>query len=349
MKNVVIDQRSIGPGEPPFVIAEISANHGGDLTRAKKIMRIAKDTGADAVKLQLYTADSLTLDSDRDEFRIQGKSLWQGRRLYELYQSAATPAAWFPELFDYGRELGIIVFASVFDRHGIELLEKLNAPAYKIASFEAVDLDLISATAQTGKPTIISTGLCALEEIEDAVAAYQDAGGKELILLRCNSAYPASAEEANLASIPHLIEKFGLPVGYSDHTLDAFQAITAVALGACVIEKHIIDAREPATADSAFSSLPDQFAELIRGCKAAHEARGAVSYGPTDTERGSLIFRRSLFAAQPIKAGEIITRGNVRSVRPGHGLAPKHLKDILGRTAKRDIAFGEPLTWDLIK
>jgi len=228
-------------------------------------------------------------------------------------------------------------------------IERLNAPAYKIASFEAIDLELIAACARTKKPCIISTGLCTLDEIQQAVTAFRDAGGADLILLRCNSAYPARPEEANLASIPDMIRRFDLPVGYSDHTLDAFQSVAAVALGACVIEKHVIDSRTPATADSAFSSLPDDFRQLVDGCRAAHAARGHVEYGPTAKEQNSLVFRRSLYACRDISAGAALTRDNVRSIRPGGGLAPKHLPAVLGRKAKQNIAAGEPLSWDLME
>jgi len=348
MKTISIQGKHISPQEPPYIIGEISANHGGDLERAKTIMRLAHEAGADAVKLQLYTANSLTLNSTRQEFYIHSESLWKDQRLYDLYQKAATPVEWFAELFDYGKKLGVTVFSSVFDEDGINTLERLEAPAYKIASFEAVDHGLIAATARTGKPTIISTGLCSLEEIEEAILTFRQAGGNDLILLRCNSAYPANPSEANLASIPDMMRRFGVPIGYSDHTLDAYQSITAVALGACVIEKHIIDARLPPTADSIFSSLPDQFAELVRGCRAAFKARGLVTYGPTEEEHKSLIFRRSLFAARNIKSGECYTRENVRSVRPGNGLAPKFLPELIGRKAKRDIEMGEPLSWDLV-
>lgn len=345
---IAIAGRAIGPGLAPYIIAEISANHGGDFERARRIMREAAMAGADAVKFQLYEPGSLTLDSDRPEFRIGGRSPWAGERLWDLYARAMTPAAWLPALFAEARALGVAAFASVFDQAGIDRLEALDVPAYKIASFEAVDLELIAACAATGKPLILSTGLCTLEDIADAVAAFRAAGGRELVLLRCNSSYPADPAEANLATIPDMMARFDLAIGYSDHTLDAAQAIAAVALGAVVIEKHVIDAREPATADSAFSSLPAEFAALVAGCRAAHAATGRVAYGPTPREAGSIVFRRSLFVTAPIARGDSFSRANLRVVRPGHGLAPRHLPAILGRRAARAIAPGEPLSWDLI-
>ncbi len=348
MRSFAIAGREIGPEAPPFIIAELSANHGGDLARARRIIDLAAEAGADAVKLQLYSADSLTLDSQRAEFRVGADSLWRGERLYDLYQRARTPAEWFPELFAHARARKLVPFASVFDAAGIARLQSLEAPAFKLASFEAVDLELIAACARTGKPLIVSTGLCREEEIAEAVAAFRNAGGRDLCLLRCNSAYPADPAEADLATIPDMMRRFDVPIGFSDHTLDSFQAIAAVALGACAVEKHLIDAREPATPDSAFSSLPDQFRALVAGCRAAFAARGAVRYGPSPKERPSLMFRRSLFASRPIARGEAFSRDNVRAVRPGAGLAPKHLGEVLGRSAKRAIAAGEPLSWDVV-
>jgi len=347
MDSIAIAGRPIGPGQPPYFIAEISANHGGSLERALRIIANSAHAGADCVKFQLYTADALTLDVDRPEYRI-ASGLWEGARLHDLYRQAATPAEWFPELFAAARDAGVTPLASVFDVAGIELLESLGASAYKIASFEAVDLDLIAAAASTGKPLIVSTGLCTVDEIEDTIGAVRAAGGRDLVLLRCNSAYPADPAEADLATIPDMMRRFDVPIGYSDHTLDAVQACAAVALGACVIEKHVIDAREPATADSAFSSLPDQFAHLVSSCRATFAACGGVSYGPHPGEEKSLVFRRSLAASRPVSKGAVFTRDNVRSVRPGYGLAPKHLPAVLGRSATRDIAEGEPLAWSMV-
>jgi pseudaminic acid synthase len=348
VEAIHIAGRRIGPHDPPYIIAEISANHGGDLERAKRIIRLAAEKGADAVKFQAYTAESLTLDCDLPDFLISADNPWKGQRLFQLYRQAATPFAWFPELFAFARAHGVTPFASVFGRDSIALLEELGAPAYKIASFEAVDHELIAACAVTGKPVIISTGLCALAEIEEALAAFREAGGKEIALLRCNSAYPADPREANLLTIPDMIRRFDVPIGYSDHTLTAIQATIAVGMGAALVEKHVIDAREPATADSSFSCLPDQLGELVAACRDAFHARGGIHYGPTERESRSIVFRRSLYAVADIPAGAALTRENVRSIRPGHGLPPGRLPQVLGRHARRAIRRGEPLSWELI-
>lgn len=348
MRTIDISNRPIGPDHPPYMIAEISANHGGDLERAKRIIKQSAQSGADAVKFQLYTADSLTLDCPQDDFLITGDSLWSGRRLYDLYAEAATPYEWFEELFSYARKLGVTPFASIFDKAGIDFLENLNASAYKIASFEAVDLALIQACAQTQKPLIVSTGLCTLQDINDAVVAFREAGGQDLILLQCNSSYPANPKESHLLNIADMAKRFDVPIGYSDHTIDAVQSIAAVALGASVIEKHVIDAREPATADSAFSSLPEQFDVLCQSCLSAFHARGKTFYGATPNEEASIKFRRSLYVSQDIKAGDAFTPKNIRSVRPGYGLAPKHLEKILTKHAAHGLTAGTPLSWDFI-
>lgn len=347
--SIRIHDRWVGPNHPPFVIAELSANHGGSIERAIRIIDGAAKAGAQAVKFQAYTADSLTIDSEQDEFLLTGKSLWSGRRLYDLYTEAATPYDWFPTLFEHCRNNGLIPFASPFDRNAVEMLEGLNAPAYKIASFEAVDLELISICAATGKPLIISTGLCTRDEIRDAIDAARSAGGKDIILLHCNSAYPANANEANLLNIPSLQEHLSVLVGYSDHTLGTRSSAAACALGACVIEKHVIDSPEPPTADSAFSLTPDLLSELVEDCHAAWVARGQVQDGPTETEKGSLHFRRSLYVVADMEAGEQFTPLNVRSIRPGHGLPPKHLNDILGKTASHSLKKGKALNWSMIQ
>jgi N-acetylneuraminate synthase len=346
--SIEIAGRRIGAGHPPYVIAELSANHGGDIERARRIIRIAAERGADAVKLQAYTADDMTLDSDRPDFVVQGDNPWKGERLHALYGRAATPYDWFPELFALARDLGVTPFASPFGPGAVEMLERVDAPAYKIASFEAGDLELIAACARTGKPVIASTGMCTLDEIGTLVDAFRSAGGRQLALLRCNSTYPADPREAHLATIPDMAARFGVPIGYSDHTLDSLQSAIAIGLGACIVEKHVIDAREPATADSTFSILPDQLGELVATCRAAWEARGHVSYGPQARERQSLVFRRSIYASRDIAAGERFGRDNVRVVRPGHGLAPRHLPDVLGRRAARAIARGEPILADVL-
>jgi len=346
---ISIAGRRIGPDDPPYVIAEISANHGGSLERAKRIISLSAKSGAEAVKFQAYTANSLTLDSDRSDFVIEADTPWKGRRLHALYREAATPYEWFPELFAHARACGVTPFASVFGLDAIEELERLGAPAYKIASFEAVDLELIEASARTGKPLIISTGLCTLPEIADALAAARRGGGRDVSLLRCNSAYPADPHEANLLAIPDMIRRFDVPIGYSDHTLTALQATVAVGLGACIIEKHVIDAREPATADSTFSSLPDQLEELVRACRTAFDARGGAIYGPSEKEKRSIVFRRSLYAVEDIPTGAPFTRDNIRSIRPGRGLPPKEIGKVLGRHARRAVVRGEPILWDLIQ
>ncbi len=349
IESFEIDGRPVGPGHPPYIIAELSANHGGDLARAKRIIKHAAEAGADAIKFQAYTAGSITIDSDAREFLIEGESLWTGRRLYELYEEAATPYAWFPELFAYARSLGITPFASPFDADAVAMLEDLNAAAYKIASFEAVDHGLIAACAQTGQPMIISTGLCNSEETAEALDAARAAGSTNIALLKCTSSYPATEEEANLATIPAMQARYDVPVGLSDHTLGTAVSVAAAALGAHLIEKHVIDTREPETADSAFSLVPSELETLVRETRMAHAAVGKEAYGPGERERRSLQYRRSLYVVADIDAGEALSAENVRSIRPGNGLAPKHLPDVLGRKASNPIAAGTALAWDLIE
>jgi len=291
----------------------------------------------------------MTFDCDRNDFIIKSNNLWKGEKLYSLYARAATPYEWFPELFSFARGCGITPFASPFSPAGIELLERLEAPAYKIASFEAVDLELIAQCAKTGKPVIVSTGLCCLDEISDILDTFYRAGGTDIALLRCNSAYPADPREANLATIPDMIARFNVPIGYSDHTTTPLQAALAVGLGACIIEKHVIDAREPETADSSFSCLPEDLNQLVTICRAAWQARGSISYGPHSREQQSLVFRRSLYACADITTGEAFTRQNIRCIRPGFGLPPKHLSKLLGMRSSRQINRGEPIAWDMIE
>jgi len=341
--------RRVGHDEPPYIVAELSANHGGDLDRAKRIVRMAAELGADAIKFQAYHAGNMTLDSDLPGFTVEADNPWKGRRLFELYQSAATPYEWFADLFDEARAAGIVPFATPFGLDALEMLEALDAPAYKIASFEAVDLELIGACGRTGKPLIISTGLCSQEEIGEALEAALTAGAKEVAILKCSSAYPAKLEDANLLAIPRMRAVFGVPVGYSDHTMGTTAAVSAVALGACIVEKHVIDAREPPTADSDFSALPDELEELIGACRDAYNIRGNGLLRRTKREEQSLVFRRSLYASADIAEGQLLDRSNVRSVRPGFGLAPKYLEDIIGRRAVRAIKTGEPLNWELLK
>lgn len=347
-EGMIIAGRRVGPGQPPFVVAEMSANHGGDLDRALKIIRLAAECGADAVKFQAYRAETMTLDCELPGFVIQGDNLWTGMKLFDLYKSAATPYAWFSTLFEESRKAGIIPFATPFDEAAVDMLEALDAPAYKIASFELVDLELIARCAATGKPMIISTGMASEEEIADAVAAARGAGAKEIALLKCTSAYPSDVVEANLQTIPAMAARFGVPVGLSDHTEGVSVAIAACALGGCIVEKHFIDARQPATVESSFSALPEELAALVIGCREAYLARGQVHYGPAPLEAQSLAFRRSVYAVADIPAGTTLTRDNVRSIRPGFGLAVKALPQILGRKARVDITRGTPISWDVI-
>ena len=347
MTGFAIAGRGIGPSQPSYVIAEMSGNHNGDLTRAFAIMQAAKDAGADAVKLQTYTADTLTIDCDGPGFVIEG-GLWDRRRLYDLYREAHTPWDWHAPLFAKGRELGITVFSSPFDASAIVLLESLDCPAYKIASFENVDLGLIARAAATGKPLIVSTGLANLAEIEEAVGTARRAGCRDLALLHCVSAYPAPAADAHLAAISDLARRFEVVAGFSDHTPGIAVSIAAVALGADIIEKHVTLKRADGGPDAAFSLEPAELKSLCEGCREAYAARGVADYGPKPSEEGSRIFRRSLYIVEDVTAGAALTEKNVRSIRPGFGLAPKHLPEILGKRAARALKRGTPLNWEML-
>lgn len=340
--------RPIGPDHPPYIVAEMSGNHNGDITRAFRILEMAKAAGADAVKLQTYTADTITIDHDGPEFVIKG-GLWDGRHLHDLYQEAHTPWEWHGPIFDKAREIGITVFSTPFDPTAIDLLESLGAPAYKIASQELVDLPLIRRVAATGKPMIMSTGMGSLEEIRAAVAAARGAGAERLVVLHCVSAYPAPAEEANLRTIADLADKLGVVTGLSDHTMDTTVATLSVAMGACLIEKHVTLARADGGVDSAFSLEPDELARLVRDTRMAHAALGAPAYRPTKSEEAGLKFRRSLYVVQDVPAGSELTAKNIRSIRPNLGLAPKHYETVLGRRATRDLKRGEPLAAAMVE
>ena len=339
--------RVIAPGERPYVIAELSGNHNGDVNRALALMESAAKAGADAVKLQTYTADTITIDCDRPDFVIKG-GLWDGRKLYDLYQEAHTPWAWHKRLFARGKELGVTVFSSPFDATSVDFLEELGVPAYKIASFELVDTPMLRKVASTGKPVIASTGMADLGEIAEAVRTLREAGCKELALLHCVSGYPTPPGEINLRTIPHLAETFGVPVGLSDHTLDPAVAIAATALGAVIIEKHFTLARSDGGPDAAFSHEPAEFAMLCDAVRTAWTAMGHINYERTPAERGNAMFRRSIYAVRDIAPGEVISSENVRVIRPGFGLSPKHLSSILGRPAAKRITRGTALSWPLI-
>lgn len=345
---ITINERRIGPGEPAYVVAEMSANHGGKLAHAIDLVRRAAECGADAVKIQTYTADTMTIDCDAPPFRIQGDSLWAGRMLHDLYTEAHTPWQWHPKLKEVADEAGIALFSTPFDVTAVEFLETMDVPAYKVASFELVDLALITRIARTGKPIIMSTGMGSLAEIGDAVEAARAAGNDQLVLLKCTSAYPAPPAEMNLRTIPHLAEAFGVPVGLSDHSMGTAAAVASIALGACVIEKHFCLSRAEGGPDSAFSMEPDELRRLVRDVRTAEAALGRVCYRAGEKESGSRTFRRSLFVVEDVAAGAAFTENNVRSIRPGDGLAPKHLPQIIGRRAARDVARGTPLSWDLV-
>ena len=345
--TIAIAGRRIGPGHPPYVIAEMSGNHNGDIGRALALIDAAHAAGADAVKLQTYTADTITLDHDGPGFTVEG-GLWHGRKLHELYQEAHTPWDWHPRLFDHARALGITAFSSPFDPTAVAFLQGLDAPAYKVASFEIVDTPLIALMAATGKPLIISTGLASPADIEDAVTAARAAGASEIVLLHCTSGYPTPPSQMHLRTLQHLGAAHGTLVGLSDHSMGTAVSVAAVALGACVIEKHFTLARADGGPDSAFSLEPDELARLVADCRAAWEALGSVHYEEVEAEAASRDHRRSLYVVADVARGEALTSANIRSIRPGHGLPPKHLGEVLGKPATRDLKRGEPLGWDLI-
>ena len=346
-RSVEIAGRRIGRDFEPYVICELSGNHNGSLERALELLKAAADTGADAIKIQSYTPDTITIDHDGPGFRIAG-GLWDGRTLYDLYGEAQTPFEWHEHLFRTARELGVTLFSSPFDHSAVDLLEHLGAPAYKIASFEIVDLPLVAYVAAKRKPMIISTGMANLREIEEAVTTARDHGCEELVLLHCISSYPAPDEQSNVRTVPDLADRFGVVTGLSDHTFGSAVAVASIALGGCVVEKHFTLRRAEGGPDSAFSLEPDEFRTLVEDCKRAWRALGQPTYDLQGSERGSVELRRSLYVVRDVAAGEEITNENVRSIRPGHGLPPKHMPEVLGRRASRDLKRGEPLNWDVV-
>jgi pseudaminic acid synthase len=329
-------------------VADSSANHNQKYEQAVKLIHAAKEAGADAVKLQTYTPDTMTIKSDRPEFKISGGTLWDGKTLYELYEEAHTPWEWQPKLKKVADDLGLALFSTPFDKTAVDFLETMNVPAYKIASLEIVDIPLIEYIASKGKPLIISTGMATLDEIKEAVKTVKKAGATQIALLKCTSAYPAPPEEMNLKTIPHLAATFRVPVGLSDHSLGISTPIAAVALGACLVEKHFTLSRATPGPDSAFSLEPHEFRAMVEAIHTAEKALGGISYKIQQEEAKSLVYRRSLFVVKDMKAGELFTEDNVRSIRPGHGLHPRYLKKVLGRKATRNIQRGTPLSRDMI-
>jgi pseudaminic acid synthase len=346
---ITIKNHKIGVGHPPFVIAEMSGNHNQSLARALEIVEAAAKTGAHALKIQTYTPDTMTLDLDEREFHISDpNSLWAGNSLYKLYGEAYTPWEWHKPIFDRARDLGIIAFSTPFDDTAVDLLESLDVPCYKIASFENTDLPLIRRVAATGKPMIISTGMASIAELDDTVRAAREAGCKDLILLKCTSTYPATADNTNILTIPHMRELFDCEVGLSDHTLGLGVSVASVALGASVIEKHFTLNRADGGVDSTFSMEPAEMAQLVVESERAWQALGQVSYGATEAEKKSIVFRRSLYVVKDLQNGDVLTKENLRVIRPGFGLPPKFYEMILGKRVSRNIAKGTPMSWDLI-
>lgn len=349
-KSFKIADRFIGVDHPPFIIAEMSGNHNQSLERALEIVQAASDAGAHALKLQTYTADTMTLDINEGEFFIDDPgSLWKGSSLYKLYQQAHTPWEWHAPIFKKARQLGMIPLSTPFDETALELLEELDSPCYKIASFENTDIPLIQKVAATGKPLIISTGMATVAEIDETVRAARNAGCTDLILLKCTSTYPSTPENTNILTIPHMRELFNCEVGLSDHTMGVGVAIGAVALGATVVEKHFTLKRSDGGVDSTFSMEPDEMALLVKESERAWQSLGNINYGPTDLEKKSMVFRRSLYIAEDMKAGEKLSDKTVRAIRPGFGLPPKYLEKVLGMKVAKDVKRGTPLNWELLK
>ncbi|HIK38636.1 MAG: pseudaminic acid synthase [Geminocystis sp.] len=346
---IEIANRKVGEGLPVFTVAELSANHLQDLNLAMKTIEAIRESGADAVKLQTYTPDTITIDARNEYFMIKESTLWDGQYLYDLYKKAYTPWDWHDKLFEYAKKLGLVCFSSPFDKTAVDLLEKLNTPAYKVASFEITDIPLIEYIASKGKPVIISTGIATLSDIEEAVNACRRMGNEQIVLLKCVSEYPTPHEDAHLRTIPNMRETFGVPVGLSDHTPGISVPVAAVALGAVMVEKHFILDRNLKSPDSAFSLTPAEFKAMVEAIRQVEKALGKVTYDLTPRQRQMKKFSRSLFVVKELKKGEVFTEENVRSIRPGYGLAPKYLPQVLGKKAKKDISKGTPLSWELIE
>ncbi len=347
--ELTIGSRKVGPGHPAYLIAELSANHGQDFDQAVRIVRAMAASGADAVKVQTYTADTLTIPCDNECFRIGGGTLWDGRTLHDLYQEAFMPWEWQPKLQAVATELGLDFFSTPFDTSAVDFLEAMDVPVHKVASFELVDLPLLKKIAATRKPVIASTGMATQKEIAEAVKTLRDGGCEQLALLKCTSAYPALPEEMHLRTIADMSARFGVPVGLSDHTLGHTVPVAAVALGACIVEKHFTLSRATPGPDSAFSLEPDEFKAMVTAIRTTEKALGRVNYEVSANEAKCRQFRRSLFVVADVKAGEPFTEQNVRSIRPGHGLHPRHLGEVMGRRAKRDVKCGTPLSWELVE
>jgi N-acetylneuraminate synthase len=348
-RTLQIGSRTVGVGHPTYVVAEISANHNQNFDEAVKLVHVAKECGADAVKLQTYTADTLTIASDKAPFRIGGGTLWDGKNLHDLYGEAYTPWDWQPKLANVARAIGLDLFSTPFDASAVDFLEEMGVLVHKVASFELVDHALLAKVAKTGKPIVMSTGMATLTEIDEAVGALRRAGCKQLALLKCTSAYPAPPEEINLRTIPHLADAFDVPTGLSDHTMGFTVPVAAVTLGACIVEKHFTLSRATPGPDSAFSLEPDELKAMVAAIRIAERSLGAVHYGITERESASRKFRRSLFVVRDVAEGEAFTADNVRSIRPADGLPPKHLPEVLGRRATRALERGTPLDWTCIR
>jgi len=345
---LTINNRKVGHGEPVYIVAEMSANHNQSFDQAVRIIEAAKTAGADAVKLQTYTPDTLTIDCDNEYFRIKG-TLWEGKNLHQLYSEAYTPWEWQPKLKEIADQLGLDLFSTPFDAMAVDFLEAMGVPAHKVASFELIDLPLLRKIAATGKPVIVSTGMASLGEIDEAVRTLRESGAQEIALLKCTSAYPALPSDMNLRTIPHLAEAFGVAAGLSDHTLGIAVPVAAVALGACIIEKHFTLSRADEGPDSAFSLEPHELKGMVAAVREAEQALGHICYGLSRKEEESRVFRRSLFVVEDLAAGDELTEANVRCIRPGHGLHPRYLEQVLGRKVTRAVSKGTPLSWELVR